>query len=177
MSDSSEPLSFGKRLALAWRMLTDAAFATRTVISATQPAAPATPPPPPPLQQAAPDAGLQLLGLLQQEGRLVDFLQEDVDSYSDADIGSAARVVHQGCRKVLRDYIELQPISEAAENNRITLEAGFDAARFRLTGNVVGQAPFSGTLTHRGWQASNIELPKLAPGHDVSIIAPAEVEL
>jgi hypothetical protein len=58
-----------------------------------------------------------------------------------------------------------------------TLEPGFDAAALRLTGNVVGEPPFTGTLTHKGWVAMETKLPKLAAGHNVKILAPAELEL
>ncbi|MER2527035.1 MAG: DUF2760 domain-containing protein, partial [Candidatus Competibacter denitrificans] len=106
-----------------------------------------------------------------------DFLEENVTDYSDAEIGGAARVVHEGCRKVVRDYVQIEPVRTEAEGARLTLPAGFDAATVRLTGNVVGQAPFSGTLMHRGWRVAAIKLPKLAEGHDVRVVAPAEVEL
>src|SRR5207253_6846543 len=36
-------------------------------------------------------AAVQLLAILQREGRLLDFLQEDVDGYADAQIGAAVR--------------------------------------------------------------------------------------
>lgn len=130
-----------------------------------------------PLREAAPDAALQLLGLLQREARFVDFIQEDIATYSDADIGGATRVVHEGCRKVLRDNFTLQPIRDEAEGSRITLPAGFDAAMIRVTGNVVGQPPFNGSLTHRGWQVVDTRLPRLAGSHQVRIVAAAEVEL
>jgi len=100
-----------------------------------------------------------------------------VTAYSDADIGGAARVVHEGCRKVIREYLHIEPVREEAEGARLTLPAGFDAAAVRLTGNVVGQPPFTGTLMHRGWRVSQITLPRLAEGHDVRVLAPAEVEL
>ena len=64
-----------------------------------------------------------------------------------------------------------------AEGSRLTLPLGFDARSIRLTGNVVGQAPFSGQLSHRGWRATEVRLPKLAAGHDVTVLAQAEVEL
>jgi hypothetical protein len=131
----------------------------------------------PVLLETSPDSALQLLGLLQQEGRLVDFLEEDVAQYSDAEIGAAVRVVHEGCRKALHEHITLQPIRQETEGARITLEPGFDASSVRPTGNLVGEPPFSGTLAHRGWRASEVRLPKLAEGHDVRVIAPAEVEL
>jgi hypothetical protein len=149
------------------------------------PAAPTptpTPPPPAPapapVLQLAPDtAALQLLGLLQREARFIDFVEEDIAAYSDADIGAASRVVHEGCRKVLREHFTLTAVRSESEGQRLTLPAGFDAAATRVTGNVVGQAPFTGTLAHRGWRASATRLPQLAPGHDASVLAQAEVEL
>ena len=135
------------------------------------PVAPATP------KEADTTAALQLLSLLQREARLVDFVQEDIAAYSDAEIGAAARVVHEGCRKVLREHVSLAPVRAESEGSRLTLPAGFDAAAVRLTGNVVGQAPFTGTLAHRGWRATEVRLPQLAEGHDARIVAQAEVEL
>ena len=122
-------------------------------------------------------AALQLLGLLQREARFVDFIQEDVAPYTDAEIGAAARVVHEGCRKVLREHFSIQPVRSEAEGSRVTLQAGFDAAAVRLTGNVVGQAPFTGTLGHRGWQVTDVKLPQLTDPQAARIIAQAEVEL
>ncbi len=133
--------------------------------------------PPPQLKQAAPDAALQLLSLLQQEARFIDFLQEDLAGFGDADIGAVARVVHEGGQKVLADYFALETVRKEEEESRITLPEGFNATEVRLTGNVIGQPPFTGTLVHRGWRAREVRLPKLAEGHDASIIAPAEVEL
>ncbi len=129
------------------------------------------------VKEASPDSALQLLGLLQKEARFIDFTQEDVSHYSDADIGAAARVVHEGCRKVLRQHFDLEPVRAEAEGKRITLPKGFDAASIRLTGNIVGQPPFTGALVHRGWKATDVRLPKITEGHDVKIIAAAEVEL
>lgn len=129
------------------------------------------------LKEATPDAALQLLGLLQKEARFVDFLKEDISSYADAEIGVAARVVHEGCNKALNEHFTLAPIRSEQEGNKITLPQGFDAATVRLTGNIVGSAPFTGTLIHKGWQVTNLRLPKLTQGHNATIIAPAEVEL
>jgi hypothetical protein len=129
------------------------------------------------LQETGPAAALQLLGLLQRDGRFIDFIQEDVAGFSDAEIGVAARVVHDGCRKVIREHFTLEPVRGEAEGARLTLEPGFDAASLRLTGNVVGDPPFTGTLAHKGWVATETKLPKLAVGHNVNILAPAEVEL
>ncbi len=154
--------------------------ALRTGEQRAEPSAPApaaTRPAAPPLVEAAPDGALQLLGLLQREARFIDFIEEDVAAYTDADIGAAARVVHEGCRKVLRDNFTISPVRSEAEGSRVTLPAGFDAAAVRVTGNVVGQPPFNGNLTHRGWRVSETRLPKLAGGHDLRIVAAAEVEL
>lgn len=129
------------------------------------------------IQDTSPTAALQLLGLLQRQARFIDFVQEDVATYSDAEIGAAARVVHQGCRQVLTEHVTLAPVRPEAEGSRITLEAGFDAAAMRLAGNVVGQAPFSGTLVHRGWQAQELRLPQLTDAAAARILAQAEVEL
>lgn len=130
-----------------------------------------------PLREVAPDAALQLLALLQREARLIDFVEEDIAVYSDADIGAAARLVHDGCRKALREHFELEPVRAENEGDRISLPAGFDAAVVRLSGNVVGQPPFAGQLTHRGWRVTAVRLPSLSQEHDSAIIAPAEVEL
>ncbi|MFU8789346.1 MAG: DUF2760 domain-containing protein [Methylobacter sp.] len=129
------------------------------------------------LKEATPDAALQLLGLLQKEARFIDFIKEDIAAFSDADIGVAARVVHEGCKKALDEHFTLATVRNEQEGSKITLLAGFDAAAVRLTGNIVGQAPFTGTLVHKGWQVTGIKLPKLTSGHNAAIVAPAEVEL
>lgn len=144
--------------------------AAKAAVAAAKPAAPA-------LKEAAPDGALQLLGLLQREARFIDFIQEDVAAYPDADVGAAARLVHEGCRKVLSDNFSIDPVREEEEGSAITLPEGFDAAAVRITGNVVGEPPFNGHLTHRGWRVVETRLPKLSGSHDLHIVAPAEVEL
>lgn len=178
------PLAFGA----FFRTFSDIDFASRINTLSREPAqetAP-TPPepekapevaPPPPLKEASSDAALLLLSLLQRDARLIDFTQENLANYSDAEIGAAARVVHEGCRKVLNEHFSIAPVREDNEGSTVTLQEGFDAAAIRLTGNVVGSAPFRGTLTHRGWRATDVRLPKLAESHDASVLAPAEVEL
>jgi len=168
-------------LRAAWRMLVDGAFAKSVMQLEQDESAPterlSADHPKPGLRDTLPDSALQLLALLQQEGRFVDFLEENVTAYSDAEIGGAARVVHEGCRKVIRDHFQTAPVRDEAEGARLTLPAGFDATAVRLTGNVVGQPPFTGTLMHRGWRVIEVKLPKLAEGHDARVLAPAEVEL
>jgi hypothetical protein len=134
-------------------------------------------PPPGPPAATEPQSALQLLSLLQQNGRLIDFLQEDITAFSDQEVGAAARLVHQGCRQTLEEYLAIRPIREEPEGARVTLAADFDASLVRLTGNLVGEAPFSGTLIHRGWRATQVRLPRVASGHDLKILTAAEVEL
>jgi len=129
------------------------------------------------LKEATPDAALQLLGLLQKEARFIDFIKEDVTTFNDADIGAAARVVHEGCNKAINEHFTLASVRTEHEGSKVTLSQGFDAAAVRLTGNIVGSAPFTGTLIHKGWQVTGIRLPKLTAGHNAAIVAPAEVEL
>jgi hypothetical protein len=129
------------------------------------------------LRAVDPTSALQLLGLLQRDGRLIDFLEDDVAHYTDAEIGAAVRVVHEGCRKVLAERFRIEPVLPQAEGSGVTLEPGFDAAAIQPTGELVGEPPFKGTLVHRGWRAAAVRLPKVAAGHDCRVLAPAEVEL
>jgi hypothetical protein len=171
--------SFLARIPLAFRAffgcLLNPAFAA-TVAQARRQGAPLSGRAPG-LQEAPPDSALQLLGVLQREGRLIDFLQEELAGFPDAQVGAAARVVHEGCRKALAEHFEIAPVRSETEGAQITLERGFDASAVRLVGNVVGEAPFTGALTHRGWRALAVRLPRVASGHDLRVLAPAEVEL
>lgn len=123
------------------------------------------------------DPAVALLAVLQREGRLVDFLREDITAYSDAQVGAAARAIHTSCRKVLDEHLALEPVRTEAEGARIVIPNGFDPSTIRLTGKVGGKPPFRGVLRHRGWRTQELELPADAAGQDPSIIAPAEVEI
>ena len=129
----------------------------------------------PPEREHAP--ALQFLAMLQREGRLIDFLQEDVAAFPDADVGAAARIVHEGCRKVLRQYLTLEPVLPQSEGDRVNVPAGFDAQRIRLTGNVAGQPPYTGALKHHGWMTKDVKFPSTSPAMDPRVLSPAEVEL
>jgi len=133
--------------------------------------------PTPPSGQAAKDGALQLLALLQREGRLVDFLREPIDGYDDATVGAAVRDIHRGCKKAIDDHFTLEPVMGGAENDRVSIAVGFDAARIRLVGEIKGQPPFSGTLRHHGWAATKIKLPTVTGKVDLTVVAPAEVEI
>ncbi len=190
MSDPEE-LPFVTRLWFAWlcffRVLFDGAFAARAFHAREPAALPAPAPEPEPKPAPKPEparveaptttSALQLLALFQREGRLVDFLEQEIAGFSDGEIGGVARVVHEGCRKALRGHAELAPVRSEEEGDKVTLEEGFDPAAIKLSGNVQGTAPYKGVLRHRGWRVEKFTLPVPVKGHDASVIAPAEVEL
>lgn len=174
----TSPVSFSSRIGLAFRVLFDAEFAARlnepevprelsAPSSAVVPATAA--------EEHAVDTALQLLSLLQREGRFVDFVQQDIASFADADIGAAARVVHEGCRRALSTHARVESVRSEAEGSALTLaQASPDV---KLVGNVTGAAPFRGVLRHRGWRVQDLSLPKRVGSHDPEVVAQAELEL
>jgi hypothetical protein len=120
---------------------------------------------------------LQLLGLLQREGRLIDFLKQDIARFEDAQIGAASRVVHAGCRKALDRVATLSHIREEAEGSAVILQAGFDPGAIKLVGHVQGQPPYRGTLCHAGWKLERLELEQVPDEATLRVIAQAEIEL
>ena len=142
-------------------------------------AAPVAAQPPPPAANQAEAEVVAFVGLLQEKGRLVDFLMEDVAPYDDKQVGAAARVVHQGCREVLNDSFKITPISQAEEGSRITVPADYAADEYRLLGKISGDPPFTGTLLHKGWKTESVKLPRILKSDEKRLpsIAPAQVEL
>ena len=118
-----------------------------------------------------------MLAALQREGRLIDFLQEDLGADEDSQIGAAVRSIHTGCREILKEHMDIKPVFEEKEGSSVTIPAGFDTTAIRLTGNVSGNPPFRGTLRHRGWKVERIQLPQSQGQKDRRILAPAEVEI
>jgi hypothetical protein len=188
-------LGFGKRLSYATRCFFSVLsrgevpeeIAPEVVGSAAPPVlerAPETPAVSPPAQAAAPppedstDRAVQMLALLQRDGRLIDFLTEDIAPYQDAQVGAAVRELHANCRKALEQYVTLEPIMEGEEDRPVTVEEGFDPAAVKLVGNVTGRPPLRGLLRHRGWRVAGINMPSLPPrGAGRTVVAPAEVEI
>ena len=125
----------------------------------------------------SPAPALRLLALLQQDGRFLDFIAEDIDGYSDEQVGGAVRSIHAGCRKALQERVELERILADEDGSAVVVDKGFDPAAVRLTGNIAGGPPFRGTLQHGGWRATKIALPESPGAVDPLIIAPAEVEI
>jgi hypothetical protein len=174
-------MGLGLAFKLFWRGLTDSAFAQRVepllrgepVPAASPPAAIPSAPKPPARSEA-----MTLLAVLQREGRLVDFLKEPIDTYNDAQIGAAVRDIHRDCGAALDRIFALKPLLDQPDGSPIDVPAGFDAAKYRLTGNVVGQPPYRGKLRHGGWEATKVQLPEWnGTPASAQVVAPAEVEL
>jgi hypothetical protein len=153
--------------------------------SAEEPEAPAAeekPAPPPPRPREEPSAAgeaLVLLSLLQEKGRFLDFVMEDITAYKDPQVAAASRVVHQGCAAVIREYLEVAPLHSGKEGERITLDQSADPNQYRLVGKV-GEPPYSGVVIHRGWKTARLSLPRYTRRIDPSgpnTITPAEVEV
>jgi hypothetical protein len=121
-------------------------------------------------------AALRLLATLQEDGRLIDFLTESIQGYSDEQIGAATRGIHDACAKALRACVTLEPVLPGREDESVTVPKGFDPSEVRLTGNVRGEPPFTGTLRHAGWRVTAVNIPERT-GLEPRIVAPAEVEL
>ncbi|HEY7789808.1 MAG TPA: DUF2760 domain-containing protein [Vicinamibacterales bacterium] len=171
------------RLKLAFASFFLILFRSRLPAALQQAAAPVAPPIPTPdltppsaiLDDA--DRAVQMIALLQRDGRLIDFLMEDLASYNDAQIGAAVRDVHDACRRALDRYVTLEPILDGREGEPATVADRIDPAAIRLVGNVTGQPPFRGTVLHRGWRASRVDLPDLAGTGARRVVAQAEIEV
>ena len=121
---------------------------------------------------------LRILALLQRDGRLIDFLQEDIEDCPDELIGAGVREIHRGCRKALAEYLAIEPVLPSGEGDAVTVEAGFDPAAVRLLGNVSGDPPYRGTLKHHGWRVTSARLPAAPATRDgATVLAEAEIEL
>ena len=120
---------------------------------------------------------LHLFSLMQREGRLMDFLHEDLDGYDDAQIGAAVRSIHAGCRQLVEEYLNPEPVMDQHEGAVVEVPVDFDPGTIKLTGNVVGEPPFNGILRHKGWQVGKMNLPTLSGRQNAEIISPAEVEI
>mgnify|MGYP000630991358 CR=1 FL=1 len=121
---------------------------------------------------------VQILSVLQRQGRLIDFLEEDLSRYEDAQIGAAVRSIHESCKAALAECVHLETVMAQEEGSMVTVPSGFDPASVRLTGNVSGDPPFRGVLRHRGWRIRKVSLPTFtAQVGKERIVAPAEVEI
>ncbi|MEN3333080.1 MAG: hypothetical protein V7641_2445 [Blastocatellia bacterium] len=180
-------IGFGKRLAYAFKsffgILSSGEIPREVVEEIVQPAARVAlgstviqePPPVSPVETT--DRAVQMLAILQRDGRLIDFLTEDISPYSDAQVGAAVRDLHQSCKQTLARYLTLEPIIASEEGEAVTVQEAIDPAAIKLIGNVTGKPPLRGLLRHRGWRVSAINLPPLPAASGRAVVAPAEVEI
>lgn len=175
----------GLAIRVFFRVLFDAALAERLrpllagepTVTAALPKTPAVESKPGKKAPARNDA-LNLLAMLQREARLIDFIQEPIADYSDAQIGAVVRDVHRDTAAAIKRVFALTPIREEPEGSTIELAGEFDAAHYRLTGQVPDNPPFRGALAHHGWQATQCVLPEWTGAESAAlVIAPAVVEL
>lgn len=121
---------------------------------------------------------LTLLAALQREARLIDLVQEPLGDYSDEQIGAAARNVLRDSAGVLQRFFALKRVTTSTEGETTEVPTGYDPARYRLIGNVTGNGPFRGNLTHAGWEATTVNLPAwTGSSNSALVVAPAEVEV
>lgn len=127
--------------------------------------------------RAANQAATTLLAQLQEKGRLIDFLMEDLSRADDAAVGAAARVVHEGCRSALLELGSPKPVTDAKEGTTVSVDP--DDPRFRLSGKLEGTGPFSGKVLHHGWLMEDLHLPRPVDPQSDSVppVAPAQVEV
>jgi hypothetical protein len=122
------------------------------------------------------DGALQMLSILQRDARLLDFFLEDITPYSDEQVGAAARSMHGPARETLERYVKLAPVVDGVEGTYVKAPSK-DAAQVKFLGNVPATPPDGGTLRHRGWRAASIALPPVNSRQDMTILAPAEIEV
>jgi hypothetical protein len=146
-------------------------------LSARPAPVPARPKAPPAPEIKPADGALQLLGLLQREARILDFFMEDIAAYTDDQVGAAARDVHEKTRDVLVRHFAPAPVIDALEGSVATPPDG-NLALVKYVGNVPASGkPGAGTLRHRGWKATAASLPQLNSRQNLTVLAPAEIEV
>jgi hypothetical protein len=137
----------------------------------------AKPAPPPPPEFKPSDGAVQILGILQRDGRLVDFLMEDLSGASDDQIGAAVRSLQEQCRESMNRYLRLTPVIDGVEGSYTKIESS-DPATVKLLGNVPASGKAQGgILRHKGWKAERVDLPALKASQANSVLAPAEIEI
>lgn len=171
-------MGFGARVSFAFRSFFALLFSGSMpddILESLRPASVPPPPVAPPTDEG--DRAVQLLAILQRDGRLIDFFQEDIAPYDDAQVGAAARDVQTHCRAALARYLSFEPIVPEAEGDRVGVDAANDPARIKLIGAVSTGSAQQGVVQHRGWQVTRLALPPLPRENDRRIVAPAEIEV
>lgn len=133
-------------------------------------------------EQSCDAAVVQFIARLQEKGRFLDFIMDDIAAYDNESVGAAARIVHQGCCDVMHDSFTIETIFPGEEMEEITLADNYDSHLFRLVGNVPENAPYEGHVLHRGWKTTRVNLAQVVNTEEHietarSIMAPADVEI
>jgi hypothetical protein len=162
--------SFGTAVKAFFRALKDKEFAATVAAGPSVLAAPA--------EESMRSEALTLLASLQREARLVDFLMEPLDGYSDEQVAAAVRDIQSDSRSVLERMFDIKPLRAEIEGSEIHVPLEYDGAQFKLSGNVSGSGPYTGSLIHPGWVASKNDLPEWKGSEESAmVVAPAEVEI
>lgn len=150
------------------------ALTASQAIEAAPTAQPAAPAPQAAPKTPARDSAVTLLASLQREARLLDLIQEDLNQYSDAQVGAAARPCLQQCASVLGRTLGIAPLLDAAEGDSVPVGDTPSPTRYQWIGEGTGA---SGKLVHHGWQATKMDLPTwTGDANDANVIAPAQIQ-
>jgi hypothetical protein len=167
-------------LFIAWQSLTASRGRKEPVPAAAEPEPRPEPAKPARAEPTQTGEALILLSLLQEKGRFLDYVMEDITAFSDAQVAAASRVVHQGCSAVIKECLALSPTHDGAEGDRITIDKSSDPNRYRLLGKVRQEPPYAGVVVHRGWKTSKLALPRFTRPVDPTgpnVITPMDVEV
>lgn len=127
-------------------------------------------------KNAIPPVACQILYLFQKEGRFIDLMMEDISDFDDETLGGAVRPIHEGCQKLLKERLVVEPVLQEEEGNTITINEA-DPDSVKLTGDVPSKGPYTGELVHSGWRIKECNLPEIADGWKGNVVAPAEIEI
>jgi len=103
-----------------------------------------------PIQSEASRADAEVvyfLAMLQERGRLIDFLMDDINPYSDAQVGAAARVVHAGCKAILQEHFSIKPVRPEPEGSAVRLQPGIQPTSIGWSARLPGPRPSPACLS------------------------------
>lgn len=120
---------------------------------------------------------LWLLNMLQEKGRLIDFLMEDIKNYDDSQVGAAVRSIHEECQKIIKEHFKFKSVVNVVEGNEFLVNENFNPNQIKLIGNVGSKPPFKGIVRHSGWYIEEIKFPNRSTTTDKNVIMPAEIEI
>jgi hypothetical protein len=90
-----------------------------------------------------------LLTLMQREARFLDFTQEDISELSDQQVGAVSRLIHRDLKKLVSQYVKLQPVFDAEEGQKVSVGVDRLPYEYQVATDRDLNAPFSAVLRHR----------------------------